>query len=303
MASVRACIPALVREVMSRSRAALLSLDLWLGETPELPEQERAVSGDFSVIVPIHDAPEATERCLSAIRRYGGNAQVILVDDGSRLESTRGLIRQTVEDTSWELIRHDVPTRHSRACEAGGKLATRKYLLFLNSDAIITPWTWLAPSEAFDADPAIAVVGPSTCLNPHQLASPRASRCARHWTNEQIYAFAGKYVRRHRLDPLVDLQEASGSAFFVRRDVWERCDGFHPELPDYGNESELCKRLLRDGGRIVWTRAAYIHHIGACSIRNVISAQEKQRRHEAARKFIDELYPQDEVSCPHPPSP
>jgi GT2 family glycosyltransferase len=291
MTGFRAYMPESVREIVRRSLATVLSLDLRFDALPELSEEERAASGNFSVILPIHDAPEVTARCLSALRLYGGDAQVILVDDGSRLDSTRQLIQQTVEETSWEHIRHDVATRHSRACEAGCKRARRPYLLLLNSDAIITPWTWRGPADAFASDPEIAVVGPSTCLIQEQLAAPRATRCARYWTNEQIYAFAGKYIRRHGRDDLVDLDEANGSAFFIRRDVWEKCEGFHPDLPDYGNETELCKRLRRDGKRIVWTRASYIHHIGACSIRNVITVQEKRGRHEAARKFIDELYP------------
>lgn len=291
MTGFRAYVPEPVRKIVRRSLATVLSLDLRLNAMPELPEEERAASGNFSVIVPIHDAPEVTARCLSSLRLYGGDAQVILVDDGSRLESTRQLIGQAVEETSWEHIRHDVPKRHSRACEAGGERAKRPYLLLLNSDAIISPWTWRGPADVFASDPEIAVVGPSTCLDRQQLAAPRAMRCARYWSNEQIYAFASKYVRRHGRDDAVDLNEASGSAFFIRRDIWKKCDGFHPDLPDYGNESELCKRLRCDGSRIVWTHASYIHHIGACSIQNVITAQEKRRRHEAAKKFIDELYP------------
>ncbi len=172
MTGFRAYMPESVREIVRRSLATVLSLDLRLDALPELSEEERAASGDFSVILPIHDAPEVTARCLSALRLYGGGAQVILIDDGSRLDSTRRLIQQTVEETSWEHIRHDVATRHSRACEAGCKRAKRPYLLLLNSDAIITPWTWRGPADAFASDPEIAVVGPSTCLIQEQLAAP-----------------------------------------------------------------------------------------------------------------------------------
>lgn len=293
MADIRAHIPEGVRELARRFRAAILSVDLRIGETPEQSEQERIASSDFSVIVPIHDAPEVTARCLSSIQRYGGDAEVILVDDGSRRELTVRLIRQTVEKMSWKLIRHDIPLRHSRACEAGGRLATRKYLLFLNSDAIITPWTWCGAWNAFAADPGIALVGPSTSLGTFQVAAPRARQCAPYWTNEQIYAFAGKYIRRQSRDTLVEVPHVEGFALFIPRRTWEECGGFHPNLPDYGNETELCKRLRRNGARIAWTRASYIHHIGACSIRNVITAQEKLRRHEEATRFIDQLYPEE----------
>ena len=44
-----------------------------------------------------------------------------------------------------------------------------------------------------------------------------------------------------------DQPEISGFAFFIRREVWENFGGFDEKLPDYGNESELCIRLLKSG--------------------------------------------------------
>ena len=173
MANIRGYIPERVKELARRLRAVILSLDLRTARIPELSERERMASGDFSVIVPIHDAPEVTARCLSSIGRYGGDAEVILVDDGSRQERTVKLIQQTVEEMSWKLIRHDTPLRHSRACEAGGRLATRKYLLFLNSDAILTPWTWCG---AWDSPPSRTQVG--RVLAGNSVAAPAlASHC------------------------------------------------------------------------------------------------------------------------------
>ena len=52
-----------------------------------------------------------------------------------------------------------------------------------------------------------------------------------------------------------------GFAFFIRRSVWIECGGFDPNLPDYGNENELCIRLEKAGSGIGWTRSAYIHHL------------------------------------------
>jgi hypothetical protein len=53
-----------------------------------------------------------------------------------------------------------------------------------------------------------------------------------------------------------------GFAFFIRRSLWEQLEGFDHNLPDYGNESELCKRVVKEGFRIVWTQNSYIHHLG-----------------------------------------
>jgi GT2 family glycosyltransferase len=61
------------------------------------------------------------------------------------------------------------------------------------------------------------------------------------------------------------LPDVGGFALFIRRSVWEECGGFDPNLPHYGNEVELCKRISKQGWRIVWTRNSYIHHLGGQS--------------------------------------
>ena len=67
-------------------------------------------------------------------------------------------------------------------------------------------------------------------------------------------------------DPiLADLDWASGFAFFDKTQRLKHFGGFDRNLPDYGNELELCKRVAAKGYRRVWVRNAYIHHLGGQS--------------------------------------
>ena len=61
---------------------------------------------------------------------------------------------------------------------------------------------------------------------------------------------------------MVDLKEVGGFALFIRQDVWQSLGGFDETLPDYGNEMDLCRRAIKSGWKIVWTRVNYIHHLG-----------------------------------------
>jgi GT2 family glycosyltransferase len=249
------------------------------------PKEEAEASKDISVIVAIHDSPEATERCLASLEKYGAEAEIILVDDGSRLQKTIDVIQTYEQRNSWIVIRHDEPIGHSRSCEAGSRVATRPYLCLLNSDTIVTPWSWSAAKRAFESDARIAVTGPSTSWAGTRQVVPAAELCRHYWNDDQVFAFARRYVNAHRAAAWVDLPQISGFAFFIRRRVWESFGGFDKNLPDYGNETELCARLSKSGWRLVWTPDSYIHHLGNLSYTEV-----KTPKADRAKAYIREKH-------------
>ena len=92
MSNVKSMIPESVRARYRYLRARALSIGLDGDVNHAMSLEERRASADISVIVPIHDAPEVAERCLRSLERNGGDAEVILIDDGSRLERTLQVI-------------------------------------------------------------------------------------------------------------------------------------------------------------------------------------------------------------------
>jgi len=266
---IRKYIPESIKERYRLVRAGLLSMGLNGKGRFSQSEEELLASKDISLIIPVSDAPKVTSRCLGSVERYCGSAEVILVDDASHLEETRDIIHSVRERNGWRLISHQKRLGHSRACNHGAEFATRKYLCFLNSDTVITPWSWRAAKEAFESDPGIAVTGPSTSRTSTKQQIHRATYCRMYWSDREIWAFARRYVSRQAARSWVDLPYVGGFAFFIRRQIWNQFKGFDTNIPDYGNELELCKRLAGEGYRIVWTANSYIHHFGKSSYDNL----------------------------------
>jgi GT2 family glycosyltransferase len=175
---------------------------------------------------------------------------------------------------------------HSRASEAGVSASTRPYVCLLNSDAIVTPRSWLGMVRAFTDFPQVAVAGPSTSQTPTPQQVTRACHCRHHWSDAQIWCFAQRYVAKHRNEVLVDLPLVGGFAFFVRRSVWDELGGFDRNLPDYGNETEFCQRVTKAGYRVVWSKAGYIHHLGSESYGLTLGLFEIKRRCLETRSYI-----------------
>ena len=226
------------------------------------PLDESEACRRISFVVAVHNSPEVTRRCISSLEQYARTAEVILVDDGSTDPVTRTLLKDKSTNLGWPLVVHLSPLGHSRACEAGARLATREFLCLLNSDTYVTPWGWAAIVDTFLRSDRTAVVGPSTSWATTEQRLVPAMHCRHFWTDSQIVGFADRHRRRVPSTDRFRLQEISGFAFFIRRAVWVQFGGFNPELKDYGNEAELCERLIVRGWSLVWVKAAYIHHFG-----------------------------------------
>lgn len=263
--ALKSFIPKSIKELYRFVLRKKISIGLSKNGSFIQPEQEAQACSSMSIIVPIADAPEHLLRCLRSLEMYAANAEIILIDDNSKLEETLDVIKTFYHRNNWKHVRHESSLGHSRSCEHGISLATRPYICLLNSDTVVTPWSWSAINEAFESYPKIAVVGPSTSWAATKQLVSDAKYCRHYWNDSQIFSFAEKYIEKHNESPLVDLKEISGFAYFIRREAWDCLGGFDKNLPDYGNESELNIRLIKSGWRLVWTPKSYIHHFGRSS--------------------------------------
>jgi GT2 family glycosyltransferase len=291
MKSLKEMLPETPKIYFRTARAYLLSLDLRPRSAYALPPEEQQATSAISVVVPVHDALEVTARCLDSLERFGGEAEIIIVDDGSKLEVTRQFLDDRCAQNGWKLIRNERPQGHSRASEAGVAVSSRPFLCLLNSDAIVTPHSWAGVVSAFETSARIAVVGPVTSFTAGtQQIAARACLCRHYWSDAEICCFAERYVARHRMDPLVEVSFVGGFAFFVRRSVWDDLGGFDTHLPDYGNETEFCRRVHRAGLRQVITRAAYVHHLGNVSYGKTLGRAAIHDRSLNAKRYIQDMH-------------
>ncbi len=289
-------IPAFLRRTLPPLFVESLIELKWTGRVlpPHFPRhmefeqsaEDSQASACMSIVVAIHDAPTVTRRCLGSLEKYASESEIMLVDDGSKLTETLEVIRDFSARNKWKVVCHEKSLGHSEACRAGANLATRPYLCLLNSDTVVTPWCWRGVKEAFEQDPKIGIAGPSTSYSGTPQALRLATVLSSHWIDDQICSFAKHLLTRCREPSLVDLVWVGGFAFFIRRSLWEQVGGFDKNLPDYGNEFELCRRIAEEGYRMVWVRNSYIHHFGRQSYRGTIGDKGIDARGLAAGIYV-----------------
>jgi GT2 family glycosyltransferase len=283
-------IPEQVKIYLRTLRAWHLSRGLDSRGPFEQTSEEREATRSISVVIPVHDAPKVTHRCLQSLMSFGGEAEIVIVDDGSTLDTTRAVLDESTSINGWTLLKNRRPRGHSRASEIGVAASTRPYVCLLNSDTVITPHSWAGIVRAFESNREIGIAGPVTSYTAGPQKLLRACHCRHYWSDEQIWCFAQRHVTKHRQSPLIDVPFVGGFAFFVRRSVWNTLNGFDASLPDYGNESEFCRRAVRSGARIVYSNAGYIHHFGSESYGRTIGSDEIRRRCMNGKAFLEQRY-------------
>src|SRR5579863_565870 len=280
--AIKRFLPSFVMDTLHDFKRRALARDFPGDRQFEQSPEETHASASMSIVVPIHDAPIFTRRCLASLEKYASESEIILVDDASKLTETLEVIRHFSSRNGWRVIRNEKSTGHSMACGAGAKLATRPYLCLLNSDSVATPWCWKLLKEAFERDQEIGVTAPSTSHGGTPQTLSLACEIRFHLNDNQICAFAHRLLTQTQEPVVVDMPWVSGFAFFIRRELWQDLGGFDPNLPDYGNEVELCKRIKVKGRRIVWVRNSYIHHFGQQSYQSRVGLEGIHARIRAA---------------------
>jgi GT2 family glycosyltransferase len=225
---------------------------------------------DVSIIVVNWNVRELLRECLRSALEDGGIAparlQLIVVDNDSR-------------DGSVEMVRAEFPhlpvianadnVGFGRANNQALPLCRGRYVLLLNPDTRVLPGALAALVRHMDETPSAAVMG-CRLLNADGSmqrwtggAYPRLANLISHY-----FFFDLLLPRRWRPMPLyldrdvrhdIEVDWVSGAVMILRA---ERLGGqlFNPHYFMYGEDMELCHRLKRAGGGIVYTPVASIVH-------------------------------------------
>ncbi|QEC47322.1 glycosyltransferase family 2 protein [Baekduia soli] len=224
---------------------------------------------DVSIIVIARDVRDEVLSCLAAIAEHAApvSVQPIVVDNGSS-DGTVAAVREAFPGT--EVVALD-RNEGGSARNHGLRIATGRYRMFLDSDALLTPGA-LAELVAFlEARPDVGLVGPrlqypdggfqpsARRLPPVLLPLLRRPPLSRFFED-------GAVVRRHlQLDAPHDrTREAEyviGAAMMFSREAQEAAGELDPRIPFAPEDIDWCVAIRRAGYRIAYHPAAVVIHV------------------------------------------
>jgi GT2 family glycosyltransferase len=200
--------------------------------------------------------------------------EVILFDNGS----TDGSVEAAKRDLSdLRVIQSAENLGFSAANNAAAQSASGEYLLFLNTDTLLTGDALLPMVEYLDAHSGVGAVGPRLLYEDgqFQFSAGRLPSIGVEFQQKMMHALTRRW--RKAFTPLFsrlfrgirDTGWVTGACLMVRREAFRHVGGFDGEMFMYFEDKDLCKRMAAAGWRIVYFPPVSVIHLLAGSSRNV----------------------------------
>jgi GT2 family glycosyltransferase len=219
----------------------------------------------MSVVIPVFNAPEETNRCLLSLEAtVPPGTQVLVIDDGSTDPSVAPLLGCWKKRAGEHWLFRANPKNLGFVATANlGMKQVQNDVVLLNSDTEVTPGWLQGLQRCFASDTSIATATPWT--NNGEIASLPAF-CQANPVPPDAAAVAG-VVRRAGQASYPDLPTAVGFCMAIARRAIDRVGLFDEALfgRGYGEENDFSMRVAQAGMRNVLCDDVYVVHLGGRS--------------------------------------
>ncbi|PIS14323.1 hypothetical protein COT64_03245 [Candidatus Shapirobacteria bacterium CG09_land_8_20_14_0_10_39_12] len=160
----------------------------------------------------------------------------------------------------------------------GASKSKGKYLFFLNPDTVVLDDALEKMLVFMEENPDIAVLGPkiyknfkkekqlSFCRFPDPLTSLFVfSPLKSFWPNNPLFT-RYVYSENKKDNQTLAVEAVSGAAILIRKNVFKKSGGFDENIFLFFEENDLCRRIDKQGAKIVFFPKAQIIHFGGKSI-------------------------------------
>jgi GT2 family glycosyltransferase len=220
-----------------------------------------------SVVVPTFNRPEVLEECVRALMAQAPDTppyEVIIVDDGSRVDMSTRLESLAGAAGSVRYVRHDANQGRSATRNTGIALAEGEIVLLVDDDVVVGPRYIAAHLAAHQAagDAHVVVIG-NLSFPPDVV---HGSNYGRYLQSRYLgYRRSGD---RRGIDPAnLHPRFLISAVASVRRKDLRRYAPFDPAMRSYGCEDSVAgRRLTEQGLRIVFAPEATAIHRDSVSV-------------------------------------
>jgi GT2 family glycosyltransferase len=244
-------------------------------EASETPQPSTA-RGRVSVVMVVYMTGAALGESLACALKDSQVDELVVVDNGSTPEDVLYLRQLAERDARVKLVSDHGNLGFAKAANLGARTATGDVLVFLNPDAFLQEGCVAALVGEIAERPVPCIVGgrvlnadgseqrgarrgditPITALlSLSGLARRRALRRFEvHWEDESVPAGA-------QVVPTI-----SGACFCMRREDFEAVQGFDEKYFLHVEDVDLCWRVRKAGGQVLFHPKAEVIHLGHTSL-------------------------------------
>ena len=250
---------------------------------------------DLSIIIVNYNVKEFLQNLLLSVEKASINItkEIIIVDNASNDGSVEFLKEKF---PSIKLIENKHNVGFGKANNQALKIASGKFILMINPDAVVSEDTFDKMISFFNKNPDAGLAG-CKILNPDgslQLAcrrsfpGPWTSFCkvtglSNLFPNNKLFA---RYNLTYlNTDQTYEVDAISGSFMMMKKEVYEKLGGFDDDFFLYGEDLDLCYRIQKAGYKVYYVHTTQIIHYKGESTRRS-SLDETKVFYEAMHLFV-----------------
>ena len=237
------------------------------------------MSPGVSVIIVSYNVRSFLENLLASVRKsiMAAETEIIVVDNYSDDDSV-DCVRKNYPEV--RLIENKKNVGFGRANNQGAKIATGKYLVFVNPDAVVQENTTSEMFQFLENNPGVGAAGcrilnadgtlQKACRRSFPtpwVAFTKITGLSSLFPNSRLF---GKYnLTFLSPDEPQEVDAISGSFMAIPREVFEKVGGFDEDYFMYGEDLDLCFRIKSAGYKVFYTPAtSIIHFKGESALRS-----------------------------------
>ncbi len=267
----------------------------------------------LSIIIVSYNTKDLTLKTINSLllnlKKESFLYEIIIVDNNSSDKSTEAIEKIIKKNQKIILIKNKQNLGYSKANNQGIRIAKGKYVLFLNSDVLITNVKFNDILAYLDKNPQIGALTVKVLLSDNQLDWACHRGFPNLWNSlcyflklEAIFyhlpilnkIFGGYHLVEKNLNQTHEIDSPTGAFFLTRKNILNKIGGFDEKFFMYGEDLDLAYRIKSLGYKIIFYPKYQVIHLKYASglKKNDIKIQLKTKKffYQAMKIFYDKHY-------------
>lgn len=239
----------------------------------------------LSIVIVSFNTKDLLQDCLKSIYNSippKGGLEVIVVDNNSQ-DGSVAMVKDKFPQVI--LVESDKNLGFAAANNLGVKKSQGQYLLFLNSDTKLSPYSLVKPLKFIKTHPDVGAITVKLVLADGSLDKDNHRGFPTPWTALTHFAglsrifprsslFNNYYQSYRNLDRIHSLDVAAGSFLLMSASLFHKIGGWDETYFFYGEDIDLCFRIHQANKKIIYyPKVTVLHYKGASSGLRKESAQ------------------------------
>lgn len=227
---------------------------------------------ELSIIYVNYNTADQVKASVESVRRHtkGIDYEIIVADNNSQQDQD---LQYLIDDEDIKVVRLDDNYGFGKANNAGVRESSGEYIFLLNPDTICHDNSIKLLLDCLKSDKTIGIISPNLINADSQPAHSFRRKGDGIMTELNFALFGlpykmiyGNNFEYNHTGKQIEVAYSCGAAMMMRRDTFEKANGFDENFFMYYEDQDLCNRIRKTGLKIVNNPNAIIQHLEGTSI-------------------------------------